>query len=695
MIKKIKFAIYCFTLFLFLTGCAGEASLNNRSPSPEGLKLSTETLRLKVGEEVRLTASMIPKEAEQNLIIWESFNQSIAFVNQNGHVEARALGITTIIARSGNLVSAVEIFVGYPIQFYTYGGTPIEPFWHYQNRLDFLPTPTKRGHSFLGWYTEPNFETAFRLETPLSEAYSLHALWEIDSYAITFYEDTDLIFEIITDNYDRPLELPQDPQKKGHTFKGWYTDLTFENQFDLITMPAEDLDLFAKWEINQYTLTYQTDHPFVQISTDIWSSIYLSQNGDIYFGGNQTENILRYINFRENEKIIDVFSGSVHQAIITSHGRIFKWGFNGNGEFGNGSFVSSQIPGETTPNFNFSVNEEIKEISLGYLFSSLLTSTGRVFMWGFNQSGQLGNGNETNQSIPNDITSRFNLNSDELIIQISVGWDHTMALSNEGRVFTWGNNPNGELGLSPVLIRYMNTPVDITSNFDLWDDETISQISSGRNHNAVLTSLNRVFTWGDNGLGNLGDGTRVHSFLPVEITNNFDLNENELVVSLHAGGFHSGALSNQGRLFTWGHNSYGQVGDGTTTSQFLPLDITPNFDFYSEETILKMSGGWSHSVVLTSKGRVFEWGKIDYAYNSESDEAQLSPRDITSQLLGVSFFLNEKSLNFDTTIDPLLPTKEGYLFSGWYLNEDLTEPFDFINMPAENLYLYARWIPVN
>jgi len=107
------------------------------------------------------------------------------------------------------------------------------------------------------------------------------------------------------------------------------------------------------------------------------------------------------------------------------------------------------------------------------------------------------------------------------IIQVSLGYFHSSALTKEGRLFTWGYNLNGELGDGTTSNRY--TPTNITRQFDLFPGETIIDVSLGFNHSSALTSEGRLFTWGNNETGRLGDGTTTSRSTPTEITGQFDL----------------------------------------------------------------------------------------------------------------------------------------------------------------------------
>ena len=127
------------------------------------------------------------------------------------------------------------------------------------------------------------------------------------------------------------------------------------------------------------------------------------------------------------------------------------WGINSSGQLGDGTTINRSTPIEITHKFNFGLEEKISEISLGGAHSSALTSTGRLFTWGSNSQGQLGDGTTVNKLTPIDISNKFMLLESDSIIQVALSYDnvgsgHSSALSKSGRIFTWGDNWAGQLG---------------------------------------------------------------------------------------------------------------------------------------------------------------------------------------------------------------------------------------------------------
>lgn len=338
-----------------------------------------------------------------------------------------------------------------------------------------------------------------------------------------------------------------------------------------------------------------------------WGSNNCIQLGDYStYTGYKRKDITSMFKLIVGEKIVSVSLGLFHSSALTSLGRVFTWGRQYFGEF----LLSDDDPvcaiTRFTWKFGLSEGESIVYISLGSAHSLFTTSLGRTFTWGSNSEGQLGDGTTTDSYTPVDITSRFDLTVEETIDSASLGFAHSSVLTSLGKLFVWGRNDFGQLGDGTTSDRH--TPIDITSRFNLDDREMISSISFGGVCSSALTSFGRVLVWGRNHRGQLGDKTTTDRHTPTEITSQFNLKEGENIISLSLGFGHSSALSSLGRVFTFGNNQFYQLGVSTMEYSSKPIEITLQFNLREGERILSVSLGGSHSSALSSLGRLFMWG---------------------------------------------------------------------------------------
>lgn len=360
-----------------------------------------------------------------------------------------------------------------------------------------------------------------------------------------------------------------------------------------------------------------------------WGANDFGQLGDgTTINRNKPKEITSKFNLLPEETLDSIVLGYYHSAAITSKGRVFTWGRNTLGELGDGSKVDRNIPKDISGSFNLKPEEKITSIALGWYTSSAITSIGRIFTWGSSSHGQLGNGSiNTSADKPLDITEYFALTSNENIISIKLGFTHSAALTSNGMLFTWGSNTYGQLGFqSNSEIRFPTKSMNLSLN----SGETITSISLFGHASAALTSEGRLFTWGSNAQSQLGDGTKTQRSKPLDITSRFTLTSEEKINFVSLGGSFGAALTSKGRIFTWGENEYGQLGDGTTISKNSPNEITANFEFFSDETLSSLTLGGGHSAVLTSSGRMFVWGANGFSQLGNGEkEYRNKPINIT------------------------------------------------------------------
>jgi uncharacterized repeat protein (TIGR02543 family) len=196
-----------------------------------------------------------------------------------------------------------------------------------------------------------------------------------------------------------------------------------------------------------------------------------------------------------------------------------------------------------------------------------------------------------------------------------------------------------------------------------------------------------LFTWGDNSYGKIGDGTTATRSLPTDITSKFNLMTDETIVDISLGGSHSSIVTSNCRIFTWGYNQLGNLGDGTTYTKSLPTDITDKFNLDPDETIVNVSLGLHHSSALSSKGQVYIWGDNEYGQLGDTTTInKLSPEN-----LPIIYCSTVQTYFYSLPITEYCPVREGYNFSGWYTDANLTTPYTYGNMPSKDLCLFGKW----
>ncbi|MCL2445034.1 IPT/TIG domain-containing protein [Candidatus Saccharibacteria bacterium] len=299
--------------------------------------------------------------------------------------------------------------------------------------------------------------------------------------------------------------------------------------------------------------------------------------------------------------IIQIVGGAPHTLALDSEGQIFAWGLNTSGQLGDGTNTNSNIP-VAVDITGALAGRRVVQIAASHHASLALDSEGRVFSFGGNWSGQLGDDTNINSNIPVEVDMTGVL-AGRRVVQIASGNEHYLALDSEGQIFAWGLNTSGQLGNGTFTNSSVPVEVDMTG---VLAGRDIVQISTSTSHSLALDSEGRIFTWGNGGSGQLGNGTNTASSVPVEVDMTGVL-AGRRVVQIAAGGDHTLALDSSGQIWTWGGNANGQLGDGTNTASNVPVEVDMT-GVLAGRDIVQMTTGNSYSLALDSEGRVFAWG---------------------------------------------------------------------------------------
>ncbi|WP_347273655.1 cell wall anchor protein [Candidatus Kuenenia sp.] len=339
----------------------------------------------------------------------------------------------------------------------------------------------------------------------------------------------------------------------------------------------------------------------------LWAWGY-NEDGQLGDGTNDNQTTPVAVQINALTTITSVDCGGDHSLALDSLGRVWAWGYNGDGELGGGTTENNSNVPVSVPNLT-----DIIAISAGGEYSMALSSDGSVLTWGANSDGQLGNGNTDENSVPTKISGL------PVMKGISAGEAHGLAVTEDGFVYAWGINDEGQIGNgeksanNPVL-----NPVQVQGLTD------IDAVCAGTSFSLALGIDGRVWAWGLNDEGQLGDGTNTNSTTPVEVTNLTKIS------AVACGSDHSLAIRN-GKVKSWGLNDEGQLGDGSTRSSSAPLDVTGLSD------IVYVAAGESHSLAITSKGNIYVWGlNGDGQLGDGTNRSSRTPKTIDLNLGGTA-----------------------------------------------------------
>jgi alpha-tubulin suppressor-like RCC1 family protein len=263
----------------------------------------------------------------------------------------------------------------------------------------------------------------------------------------------------------------------------------------------------------------------------------------------------------------------------TLYGKIWSWGFNSQGQLGDNTSVSRSSPVSI-------IGTGWCQISAGEAHSLAVCTNGTAWAWGLGTNGRLGDNTVVTKTSPVSVVGGF---TDWC--QVSAGCDHSLGVRTNGSAWGWGANIFGQLGDNTNQSK--SSPVSVVSGITGW-----CRVSAGRGFSNGIRANGEAFAWGSNACGRLGDNTIVSRSSPVLISGGFNT-----WCDISAGGGHSLGIRTNSSVWAWGTNDFGQLGDNTTVSKSSPVSVVGGFINWSE-----ISTGICHSIGRRADGTIYSWG---------------------------------------------------------------------------------------
>ena len=276
----------------------------------------------------------------------------------------------------------------------------------------------------------------------------------------------------------------------------------------------------------------------------IWTSVKVNVNGE------------------QGKTRAKVVGGWNHFVALKANGEVWTWGYNNYGQLGLGNTISATTPTKTKLYDSEDTTQDVyvTDVAAGSYHTLVLKSDGTVWSAGYNAYGQLGNGNTANltefvqvQGIPGKV------------IAISANNSTSYALTEDGIVYGWGYNKYGQLGNNSTTNSTVPVKVQRVSG--------VMKMSAGENYLTILASDGTVWSTGYNANGQLGLGDKTNRTVPTQMKNTDGTGVLTGIVDISSGSIHTLLLSEEATAYAVGYNGYGQLGNGNTATQLLPVQM--------------------------------------------------------------------------------------------------------------------------
>ncbi|MCK4552124.1 MAG: InlB B-repeat-containing protein, partial [Tenericutes bacterium] len=555
-------------------------------------------------------------------------------------------------------IQAEYIINQYTISFDSNGGTEVNSITlDYMANLDEPDEPTKEGYTFINWYEDSNFTVPFTFANIPAYDVTLYAKWEINQYIISFDSNGGTEVSSITQDYMTNLDEPDEPTKEGYTFGGWYSDVNYATAYVFDKIQAENITIYAKWNINAYTLQYIDDDGTVLyiVDYDFDSNLtsivepLVSKVGYTFSGwdtdcpdtmpANNLSMLAEYV-INQYTVSFETYGGTEVSSITQDY-----------------MTVVNEPNEPTQEGYNFIGWFSDAELSIAYIFTTMPAEDTTLYTkWAINQ-----------------YTLTFDTNEGSLVDSIAQDYntlvDEPTEPTKEGYTFGgWYSDVNYTTAYVFDKMQAENLTIYAKWNINSYtlqyidEDGTVLYISDhdyGSNLTGIVKPLPTKVGYTFSGWDIVCPDTMPANNLSIQAeysinqyTISFDSNGGTEVISIT------------------------QDYDTTVIEPDEPTKEGYTFDNWFIDS--EMTSEYTFNTMPASDATIYaKWTANQYTISFESNGGT-ETSSITQYYL-------------TTFVEPDEPTKEGYTFEGWFTDSELTLEYTFNTMPAYDATLYAKW----
>ena len=390
--------------------------------------------------------------------------------------------------------------------------------------------------------------------------------------------------------------------------------------------------------------------------------------------------------------IISIWGGARESIALRADGTVWTWGLNSCnpnhfgigpcGKLGDGTTTQRQEPVQVHGPGNVGYLDSVTAIMGGEHHNLALRADGTVWAWGGNFVGQLGTANFVNTETPVQVSGLVS------VTKLGGRGYHSLAVEANGSVWAWGWNNDGQLGhdTSGQLCSSSLTPTCSNVPVQVVEISNPLTVTGGGFFSLALMPDHTVMGWGANGRGELGDGTEITRAAPVQVSAVLSH-----VVNISAGWDHAVALTADGRVWTWGDNTFGQIGNGLTSTK----GVTIPFEVPGLTNVVGVSGGDRFTGILKADGTVWTWGWNGFGQLGDASFTDRSSPVRVSGLNQVKLFAardyHDLAVKDDGTVWDWGSGLNGELGNNSIASSDV--PVQVIFPPGSPALVPALWLP--
>jgi alpha-tubulin suppressor-like RCC1 family protein len=338
--------------------------------------------------------------------------------------------------------------------------------------------------------------------------------------------------------------------------------------------------------------------------------------------------VIGFTGSEESTTAVRVSAGGLHSCAVLVNGTVKCWGDNASGQLGDGSTTPSTVPVLVSGITGQSRSSFAVNVTAGGGDTCALMANGTVKCWGYNVDGQLGDGSNSDSSTPVVVQGIDGSSPSKTAVTVHTTGPQTCALMADGTVMCWGRNNYGQLGDNSNTSS--NVPVVVSGIDGLSASSTAVSVAAGGYHSCAAMADGSVQCWGSNLHGALGDGQPMDSLVPVVVSGLDGSSASSSAVSVSAGSFHSCAVLADGTSACWGWNMNGTLGDGSLADSSVPVWVSGLTGLSPASYVSVTSAGGYHSCALMVDRSLQCWGyNVDGQLGDDSTVNRLSAVDVS------------------------------------------------------------------